>query len=152
MANSILAPTWKRAQMGSTGGPIDLDTDPIYILLVNSTYTALSDATKKTHDFIDDVQPNQITGTGYTAGGVLLTGAVIASDGADGYKLNFTTPTWATATITATGAVLYKRVGADLTTPTDDPIIGYWDFGASISSTAGTFTATVPAGGVLVLP
>lgn len=145
-------PFGKRAVLGGTGGTIDWDTDPIYVMLVNTTYAALADGTKAGHDFINDVQSNEISGTGYTAGGVLLSGATIASDGSAGYKVTFTNPSWSTATITAYGAVFYKRVGADLTTPADDPVLLFSDFGGAVSSTAGTFTITIPAGGLYVLP
>ncbi len=145
-------PFGKRAQLGGTGGPVDWDSDPIYVMLVNTTYAALSDATKKTHDFRDDATSNEISGTGYTTGGVLLASASIVTDGADGYKVTFTNPSWATATITAYGAIFYKRVGADLTTPADDPLLLFSDFGGAVTSTADTFTLTIPAGGLFAYP
>lgn len=141
-------PFGKRALMGGTGGPIDLDTDTLKVMLVNTTYAALSDATKKGHDFINDVSSNEISGTGYTAGGQTLAGASITSDGSDGYKITFTNPAWTTATITAYGAVFYKDTG----TPATSPVLWFSDFGGAITSTAGTFTITIPGTGLFVLP
>jgi len=46
-------------------GAIDLDTDTIRVMLVTSSYTE----NKDTHTKRSDVT-NEITGTGYTAGGV----------------------------------------------------------------------------------
>lgn len=143
---------WKRAQLGGTGGPIDFDTDPIYVMLANQTYQQLALATRRAHDFRDDVTANEVSGTGYTTGGLLLSGATISSDGTNGYKVTFTNPQWTTATITAYCAVWYKRVGADLSTPADDPLICFSDFGGAVSSTNGTYTLTIPAGGLLALP
>lgn len=144
--------TEKRALLGGTGGPLDFDTDPIYVMLVNGTYRGLSLATRRAHDFINDVQSNEVTGTGYTAGGLLLTGASIVSDGTNGYKVTFSNPQWTTATINAEGAVFYKRVGADLTTPADDPVIAFSDFGGAVVSTNGTYTLNMPAAGLIQLP
>ena len=51
-------------------GSIDLDTDTIKVMLVTSTYTPNQD----THTKRSDVT-NEVSGTGYTAGGATL-GAV----------------------------------------------------------------------------
>ena len=45
-------------------GDIDFDTDTFKAMLVTSSYTP----NKDTHDFRDDVT-NEVSGTGYTAGG-----------------------------------------------------------------------------------
>jgi hypothetical protein len=52
---------------GVTNGVWDWDTDTIKCALTTSTYTVDID----THDFFNDVT-NEITGTGYTAGGATL--------------------------------------------------------------------------------
>ena len=144
----LIYPTFKRALLGGTGGPIDFDADSFKVMLVDNTYRGLSDATKKGHDFINDVSGNEIAGTGYTAGGLALSGASIASDGADGYKVTFTNPAWNSSTIQAYGAVWYKDTG----TPSTSPVMFFSDFGGAITSTNGTFTITIPGGGLFVLP
>ena len=144
--------TWKRAQLGGTGGGIDFDTDPLFMMLVNATYQGLSTATRRAHDFRDDADQDEITATGYTAGGVQLTSVSIVSDGTNGYKITCSNPAWASFTGSAYGAVLFKRVGADMSTPADDPLIAFWDFVTVQSASNGTFTLTVPAGGLLSLP
>ena len=55
---------------------------------------------------------------------------------------------WANATITARGAVLYKKLGGAASA---DPLICYIDFGADKTSTAGTFTIQWSADGILYL-
>jgi hypothetical protein len=53
-------------------------------------------------------------------------------------------PTWTSATITATGAIVYYSSGTGSTST----LIAYLDFGGSVSSTAGTFTVTIPSNGI----
>lgn len=148
----LIYPITKAGVLGATanGGPIDWDADPIFIMLVNSTYAALSDATKKTHDFRDDITSYEISGTGYTAGGVQLTSPNVLTSG-DSRAIDFADAAWTTSTITASGAVVFKRVGADMTTPENDPLICFLDFGGSKSSSGGTFTVVFNASGLYSL-
>jgi hypothetical protein len=53
---------------GLLKGSIDFDTDTFKLALLDADYVFNQD----THDFFDDVSAEQITGTGYTAGGVTL--------------------------------------------------------------------------------
>jgi hypothetical protein len=121
-------------------GAIDLDADTFKILLVTSTYTP----NKKTHTKRSDVT-NEVVGTGYTAGGVALTGVSVVNDTTnDRTKFSSANPSWATATITARGAVIYKSRGGAASA---DELVCYLDFGSDQTSTAGTFTVTCPANG-----
>lgn len=139
---SLVYPKWKLTQMN--GSAVNFAADPIYAMLVTDTYVNTALATLKTHQFRSDVTAiggAEVTGTGYTAGGVQLAGVAVALSG-DNVVFSATNPSWAASTITARGLVLFKRVGADLSTPADDPIIALYDFGADVSSTAGTFTVS----------
>ena len=81
---------------------------------------------------------NEVTGTGYTAGGNTLTiSANPASSGTTAF-LDFADTTWSSATITARGALIYKSGGTN-------PAIAVLDFGADKTSTAGDFTIVFPA-------
>lgn len=81
---------------------------------------------------------NEVVGTGYTAGGQTLVGFSVTLDG-DVAILDFTTdPAWTAATITARGAHIYNSTRANKSVATID-------FGSDITSTSGTFTATLPA-------
>jgi hypothetical protein len=81
---------------------------------------------------------NEVTGTGYTAGGNTLTiSANPASSGTTAF-LDFADTTWSTATITARGALIYKSGGGD-------PAVAVLDFGSDKTSTAGDFTIVFPA-------
>jgi hypothetical protein len=113
-------------------GAIDYDTDTFYAMLVTSTYSP----NKDTHDKRDDVT-NEVSGTGYTAGGMAVTVSVAAVDTTnDRVVITFASHSWTTATITARGEVIYKRRGG---ASSADELVYYNDFGADITSTAGTF-------------
>ena len=119
-------------------GLIDFDTDTFKVMLVTSSYAA----SKRNHDKRDDVT-NEVVGTGYTAGGVTTTCTVTLNNSADQVTISTSGASWATSTITARGAVIYKSLGG---ASSADPLICYIDFGANVTSTASTFllgTATV---------
>lgn len=114
-------------------GNIDFDTDTFYSMLVTSTYSP----NKDTHDFRDDVT-NEVSGTGYTAGGHAVSVSVAAVDTAnDRVVITIASHNWTTATITARGEVVYKRRGG---ASSADELVYYNDFGSDITATAGTFT------------
>lgn len=81
---------------------------------------------------------NEVTGTGYTAGGQTLTiSAVPTSSGTTAY-LDFSDVTWTSSTITARGALIYLANG------TTNPSVAVLDFGADKTSTSGDFTIQFP--------
>ena len=112
------------------GGVQDLDTDTIYIALFTSSAT-LSAATTAYST------TNEVSGTGYTAGGNALTGAVISADGTTAI-VDFDNTTWASSTITARGALIYNSSKANRA-------IAVLDFGSDKTSTDGDFTIQFPA-------
>ena len=88
-------------------GSIDLDTDTINVMLVTSTYTPNQDAHTKRSDVT-----NEVSGTGYSAGGAALAGKAVTVDNTDNEGVfDANDLTWSTSTITARGAVLYKARG-----------------------------------------
>lgn len=124
-------------------GSIDLDTDTIKVALVTSSYTPDQDV----HDFFDDIT-NEVSGTGYTAGGASLANKAVTADNTDNEGVfDADDVSWTTSTITARGAVLYKSTG----TASTSALICYIDFGADKISTAGTFTISWNSEGILNL-
>lgn len=114
-------------------GNIDFDTDTFYVQLVTSSYAP----NQGTHAKRSDVT-NEVTGTGYSADGAATT-VTCTKDGTNHREdLTFSNVTWATATITARAAVIYKHTG----TKTADPLVAYVDFGQDVSSTAAAFAVT----------
>lgn len=83
----------------------------------------------------------EISGPGYTAGGQLLTGAVVTQVG-NTVKLVFADPSWAGATFTADAAVIYDASNSN-------DVIGFFTF-TPTSSTGAPFTLTMNANGVIV--
>ena len=81
---------------------------------------------------------NEVSGTGYSAGGNTLTiNTTPTSSGTTAY-LDFADTTWTTATITARGALVYLANGST------NPAVAVLDFGADKTSTAGDFTIQFP--------
>jgi hypothetical protein len=111
------------------------------VALTTSAYTPAQD----THNFFDDVT-NEITGTGYTAGGVTLAGKTTAYDATSNEtRLDANDASWTTASFTARRAVVYKDTG----TASTSPLLGYVDFGGDQTVSSGTFTIQWDATGVL---
>lgn len=122
---------------------IDFDTDTIKVMLLTSSYTPNQD----THDYLDDVVANEVTGTGYTAGGATLANKSVTYDSATNTTiLDADDTTWASSTITARYAVIYDSSPA---TNATRPLIGYVDFTSDQSSNAGSFTLTWDATGIV---
>jgi len=122
---------------------IDWDTDTIKVALLTSSYTPNQD----THDYYDDVVGNQVTGTGYTAGGITLSSKTSTYDGTNNVLvLDAADVTWSSSTITARYAVIYNDSGAN---NASKPLIGYVDFGSDQSSTNGNFTITWDSTGIV---
>jgi hypothetical protein len=115
----------------SAKGNIDFDTDTFKVLLVTASYVP----DKLTHTKRSAVT-NEVTGTGYTAGGVTCTCTVAKSTVNNEVTLTFVAVNWPTATLTARGAVYYKSRGG---ASSADELVAYDDFGANITSTSQTF-------------
>ena len=80
---------------------------------------------------------NEVSGTGYTAGGNTLTISTAPTTSGTTAFLSFGTTTWSTATITARGALIYQAGGST-------PSVAVLDFGGDKTSTAGDFQITFP--------
>jgi hypothetical protein len=136
-----MAGTWKwfgNGMLKAVTGGIDLDTDTFKVMLTTSTYTPNQD----THDFRDDVT-NEVTGTGYTAGGATLAGVSTTYDAASNQvRISWTDPTWPASSITARTAVIYKSRGGAATA---DELVAFCTNDADVTSTGATFTLDLPA-------
>lgn len=80
---------------------------------------------------------NEISGTGYTAGGETLTRIDPTSSGTTAFT-DFADLTFSSATITARGALIYND------TASGDPTVAVLDFGADKTVTSGDFTIGFP--------
>jgi hypothetical protein len=82
---------------------------------------------------------NEVSGTGYSAGGATLSGFTSGLSGSTAY-LTFTDVSIANATITARGCLIYNSSKSN-------KAVAVFDFGSEISSVNGTFTVDFPGAG-----
>jgi len=82
---------------------------------------------------------NEVSGTGYTAGGASLSSQAVAFDSTNQVAyFDAADPAWTTASITARGALIYNNTKSNAS-------IAVLDFGSDYTSTAGTFTVQLPS-------
>lgn len=131
-------------------GTIDLDTNTLKVMLVNSTYTP-----NKDNDVVDagggsDAADAEIVATNYTAGWggagrKTATISVTEQDANDRAVVIFSDITWTAlggaANDTVVGAILIKEGGANDTT---SRLIAYWDL-TDTATNGGNFTLTMDA-------
>jgi hypothetical protein len=106
----------------------DLSTDTIKIAL----YTAAADLNAATTVYSS---ANEVVASGYTAGGQVMTGVAISSDGYTAY-VNWADVSWSTA-VTARCALIYNVSKGNKS-------VAVLDFGSDKTSTT-TFLITMPA-------
>jgi len=82
---------------------------------------------------------NEISGTGYTAGGETLGSKAITTHGTT-VCFDFADPTWTSATFTANGALIYNDTNGD-------KAIAVLAFGGDFTVAGGTFQIVLPAAG-----
>jgi len=115
----------------------DLDTDTIKIALYTSSATLDASTTAYT-------ATNEVTGTGYSAGGETLANSTVATSGTTAY-VDFDNPEWTGATFTARGALIYNDTTAG------DNSIAVLDFGGDFTVSSGTFRIVFPAPGATAI-
>lgn len=109
----------------------DLATDTLKMAL----YTAFSNNGPLTTVYTTD---NEVTGTGYTAGGEAVTGATISTDVQTGtVYVNFDNVSWPGASFTARGALIYNVTRSNKS-------VAVLDFGSDKTFTSNSNTVTMP--------
>jgi hypothetical protein len=122
---------------------IDLDSDTLKGQLHTDTFTP----NFETHDFHADLT-NEVTGTGYTAGGVTLAG-VTSAIAAGTYTFDCNDFSWTTATFTARGDVIVDTTPGSSAT---NWLIMARTYGSDFAVNNGTFTTQQHASGVWTAP
>ena len=105
MATAVAAYTILRKYQ--LDGTIDWNEGDIYTALVSSTYAA-DIASLPNSTVWADVSAHEITGVGYTAGGILLANTTVTNDVDYGY-VNADNPTWSFVTFTARWMIMYRK-------------------------------------------
>lgn len=118
-------------------GNIDLDSDTFGCMLVTESYVP----NKGTHTKRNHIT-NEVTGTGYTAGGAACTLSLSLDTTNHRFDVTVNAPSWPSSTLTARGLVVYKNRGG---ASSADELLFYADFLSNITSTSSTFTATSTA-------
>jgi hypothetical protein len=109
----------------------NLITDTLYMAL----YTAFSDIGPLTTVY---TTTNEVTGTGYTAGGVIVTGATISTDVQTGtVYVDFADVAWPGANFTARGALIYNATQSNKS-------VAVLDFGSDKTFSSVSNTVTMP--------
>jgi hypothetical protein len=114
------------------GGVHDLDTHVLKMALFTSSATLGATTTAYS-------TTNEVTGTGYSAGGETIANVSISTDGTTAY-IDCDDVTWSSATITANGALIYNSSASN-------KAIAVLAFGGDKTSTNGDFTVQMPAPG-----
>jgi hypothetical protein len=110
----------------------NLATDTLRMAL----YTAFSDIGQLTTAYTTS---NEVVGTGYTAGGELVTGATISTDTQTGtVYVDFNDVSWPGASFTARGALIYNVTRSNKS-------VAVLDFGSDKTFTSSNSTVTMPA-------
>jgi hypothetical protein len=122
-------------QYGATAADrIDFVNDTLKIAILSSAATINQD----TQDYWDDLVANEISGTGYTAGGITLASKTLTYDGpTNTVRMKAADVVWSTVSFTnGRYAIVYKSTGTNSTSH----LVAYIDFGANQSPSAVDFT------------
>ena len=118
------------------GGVHDLDTDTLKVALIKQSPTGTYGAgTTNYSDITDDT--DEAVGTNYTASGQTLDSATISLSGSTAF-VDFADEVFTNLTISADGCIIYNASQGN-------KAIAVFDFGTTVTSTAGDFTVVFPA-------
>lgn len=142
---AVTAFWYTKAFLAAFNREIDFD-DGIKVALTTSSYTPNQD----THDYFNDVT-NEITDTGYTAGGFTLVNPTKAT-ATNVFTLDSDDPSWTSAnpgTFTARRAVYYDSTPGTAAT---NPLLSWVDFGADqVAQNGGVFTIQHATAGIATI-
>ena len=114
-------------------GAEDFNTPSPYVYKI-ALYNANADLNNTTTAY---TTTNEVTGTGYTAGGIVLTPAVGSDTSNNVAYVTFNNVTWSPASFTCRGALIYNSTTA--------AAVAVLNFGSDKTSTT-SFTVQFPAG------
>lgn len=127
-------------KMLNNGAALNLEAEDTKIAMITNSATPNFD----THDFWNDLSGNEVSGSGYSAGGVALTSTEITvSSGTLVYDA--ADSSWTSSTISSARAAVQQcaAVGNEL--------VVLVNFGADYATTNGTFTIQWNASGIFTI-
>ena len=113
-----------------SAGNIIGSTDTFYVMLVDGYTPSKTGDTKRSN------VTNEVTGTGYTAGGAASACTTALNTGSNQETWSFADVSWPASSFSATGAVIYKHRGGPASA---DNLVAYVDFGGTVTVSGGTF-------------
>jgi hypothetical protein len=116
-------------------GIVDFDTDTFKVMALGAAYTENKDTHLKRSDLT-----NEVSGTGYTAGGNSVTVTVTKDLANDRIDISLGGTTWPTSTISGAQKFAYYKSRGGVATA--DELVAVIDNGTAVSTTAGTLTLT----------
>jgi hypothetical protein len=117
-------------------GDHHLDTDTIHIAL----YTSSASLDASTDGYTTS---NEVSGTGYSAGGVALSSKAVTENSTSGV-FDAADPEWTSASFTARGALIYNKTLGDASSNSRGAI-AILNFGGDFTVAGGTFKIVFPA-------
>ncbi len=137
--------TFRKKQAGGAGA-MDLTTLTVKAMLVTGVYAP----DQNLHDFRDDLGANEVSGTGYTAGGNALASVTVTLAAGGTVTVDCADP--ATWTQNAAGFANARRVIVYIARgglSSADELVGYSDdFGADKGNVDGDFSVAINASGL----
>lgn len=133
--------TVSKAATATNSTVFSITGDHFAAALIQATPSGNYDATTTNYSQITG-NSDETTGSGYSAGGMNLVTTSPTISGTQAY-VNFTNPSWTSATFTTSGCAVYNkssRLGG-----TAGRTVAVYDFGGTQSVSAGTFTILLPA-------
>lgn len=120
-------------------GTFDLVNDTIKVMLLDNNHSFTAE-----DDVIADISANEISGTGYSAGGETLANTAVTVDDTDDEGVfDADDVEWTSASFSAYHAVVYDD------TTTGDMLICSIDFGGEQTVSGGTFTIQWDSEGIV---
>lgn len=129
---------YNRFKRNALSGGLSLTSDTIKVALLSGGHSFTA-----TNDIWSQISSNEISGTGYSAGGATLASKTITQSGTTSFDAADTA--WSSSSFTAAHAVVYDDTLAN------DDLICSFDFGGNQTVTSGTFTIQWHASGILTL-
>lgn len=142
MASGLYVVTYQDV-LDTTQLALDLDREDHKFALYTSS---------KTQDYNANTAysaTNEIAGTGYTAGGKVVTGTALSLPGAGVLKYSSDAVSWPSSTLT--GVAKIDMYADALTTPTADALIMGIDLGTTYNTSDGTLLVTPNASGLFTI-
>lgn len=118
--------------------------DTFNMALIQATPTGTYTAANTNYTDITG-NSDEVSGTGYTAGGTALTNVDPVASSPSAYTTFSPNPSWTSATFSTSGCMIYNKTQNG---PNATPGISVHSFGGTQTVTSGTFTAVMPTAAV----